>query len=86
MEHLKRLKRAKITILAVVLLTCVLCGGMTAGVKSALAPLAGELGAVTWGAEQRPTGITLSVEIEWPWLIQLRPINRLHLSPIDRKW
>jgi hypothetical protein len=83
------LKRVKITILAVVLVSCVLCGAMTAGVKpalAALAPLAEEICSVTWGAEPQPTGVTLRVNIECPWLMQLRPINRLHLSPIDRKW
>jgi hypothetical protein len=83
------LKRVKITILAVVLLSCVLCGAMTAGVKPALAalsPLAEEICSVTWGAEPQPTGVTLRVEIECPWLMRLRLINRLHLNPIDRKW
>lgn len=89
MGYLKRLKRIKITILAVILLSCVFCGAMMAGVKpalAALAPLAEETCSVTWGVELRPTEITLRVEIECPWLRQVRPINRLSLSPIDRKW
>ncbi len=83
------LKRVKITILAVVLLNCILCRAMTAVVKPALAalsPLTEEICSATWSAEPQPIGVTLRVEIECPWLMRLRQINRLHLSPIDRKW
>ena len=89
MKHLKNLTRAKITVLIVVLLNCVLCGATMAGVKPAPATpasLAEQICAVTWGAEHRPTAVTLKINGECSWLRQLRPIHRLHLGPLDRRW
>ena len=89
MGCLKRLKRVKITMPVIVLLSCVCCGAMAAGVKpalAALAPPAGERCSMTWVVERQPAGVMLGLKIECPQLMRLRPITRLPLSPIDRKW
>ena len=89
MKFLKRLKRAQIAILALVLLSFIFCGAMMTGVRPALAALSPpveENCSVTWLVEQQPTGVMLGVKIECPQLMRLTPINRLHLSPVDRKW
>lgn len=86
---MKPLKRLKLWTWVLVLLSCAGCGAMAAGVRPALAalsPLAEETCTLTWTPVHRPAGLTLTMDLDCSGLMRLRPIQRLHLSPVDRKW
>jgi hypothetical protein len=82
-------KSARLTILGLVLCSCILCGGLVAGIRPALAalsPLAEETCSASWAVTRGRSEVTLSVKLDCSGLIRLRPINRLYLNPVDRKW
>lgn len=87
MKLLKKLKGTRMTTPVIVLLNIACCGiMMTSTVMVILSSLVGQVCQVTWAVEPQPAGLTLSVKIECPSLMQWRPINRLYLNPVDRKW
>ncbi len=73
----------------VVLLSCIVCGGMAAGVKPALAalqPLAAETCTVTWVMERRPAGLRVGIDLDCQPLLRRGLLWRLYLNPVDHKW
>lgn len=86
---MKFLPKFKSGIGLVVLLSCVFCGGMAAGLKPALAalqPLAAETCTVTWVMERRPAGLRVGIELDCQPLLRRGLLWRLYLNPVDHKW